>query len=306
MKYFKAAFSNHWNLLAFAGGAVFALLTGVPSVLLPLVAAGELTYLGLLGTHPRFREYIDAQEAKVAREAGTVSSQRSLSYILRMLPRDSLKRFDDLRSQCTELRQIAAELKNPGKTTSDVPLDSLQVAGLDRLLWIYLRLLYTQFALARFLQKTNADLINKDIEQMQQRIKQLPADASVQPVTTGQQTTTPNAPPAADPRLQRVRKTLEDNLQTSRDRLANLTKAKENYQLIQLEIERLENKIRSLSEIAVNRQEPDFISSEVDHVASSMMDTEKTMNDLQFATGLNSADDETPQLLQPADVQVVN
>ena len=218
---------------------------------------------------------------------------------------DSLKRFDDLRSQCTELRQIAAELKNPGKTTSDVPLDSLQVAGLDRLLWIYLRLLYTQFALARFLQKTNADLINKDIEQMQQRIKQLPTDASVQPVTTGQQTTAAKASQAADPRLQRVRKTMEDNLQTSRDWLANLTKAKENYQLIQLEIERLENKIRSLSEIAVNRQEPDFISSEVDHVASSMMDTEKTMNDLQFATGLNSADDETPQLLQAVDAQVI-
>ena len=55
-----------------------------------------------------------------------------------------------------------------------------------------------------------------------------------------------------DSRWQRMRKTLQDNLQTSRDRLANLTKAKENYQLIQLEIERLENKIRSLER---NRRE---------------------------------------------------
>lgn len=102
-----------------------------------------------------------------------------------------------------------------------------------------------------------------------------------------------------------MQKTLQDNLQTSRDRLANLTKAKENYQLIQLEIERLENKIRSLSEMAVNRQEPNFISSEVDHVASSMMDTEKTMNDLQFATGLDSVDDQTPELLQVVKAQAV-
>ena len=50
--------------------------------------------------------------------------------------------------------------------------------------------------------------------------------------------------------------------------------------------------------MAVNRQEPEFISSEVDHVASSMMDTEKTMNELQFATGLSSLEVEPPQLLR--------
>lgn len=290
MKYFKVAFKNHWNLLAFFGGVVFSLISGKPDIFLPLVTAAELTYVGLLGTHPHFRAYVDAAEAKEAREAGSVSSQQTLAYIMRMLPRDLLKRFDDLRSQCAELRQIAMELKTPGKSTPDVPLDNFQVAGLDRLLWIYLRLLYTQFSLSRFLQKTSIDQIQRDIDQMEQRIKQLPAAQGDQ-----------NAPP--DSNLQRMQQTLEDNLQTSRDRLTNLTKAKENYQLVQLEIERLENKIRSLSEMAVNRQEPNFISSEVDHVASSMMDTEKTMNDLQFATGLSSVDDQTPELLQVVKAQ---
>jgi hypothetical protein len=176
-----------------------------------------------------------------------------------------------------------------------MPLDNMQAAGLDRLLWIYLRLLYTQFSLARFLQKTNSDQIAADIQKMELRLKQLPTS-----------TTPQNAQEAeSDSRIQRMQKTLEDSLQTSRDRLANLTKAKENYQLIQLEIERLENKIRSLSEVAVNRQEPNFISTEVDHVASSMMDTEKTMNDLQFATGLDNFDDQTPQLLEVVQAQTV-
>jgi hypothetical protein len=288
MKYFKEAFRNHWNLLAFLSGGVFSLLTGRADIFMPLVVAGELAYVGLLGTHPRFREYVDAQEAKTAREVNSVSSQKTLAYILRMLPRDMLKKFDDLRLQCAELRQIAAELKTPGKATSDMPLENIQAAGLDRLLWIYLRMLYTQFSLARFLQKTNAKQIESDIEQIEGRIKQFSSEPNV-----------------SDMRLQRMQKTLEDNLQTSRDRLANLTKAKENFQLIQLEIERLENKIRSLSEVAVNRQEPDYISNEVDHVASSMMDTEKTMNDLQFATGLDSLDDQTPELLQVVQAQAV-
>ena len=101
-----------------------------------------------------------------------------------------------------------------------------------------------------------------------------------------------------DDRRARVRAALQDNLDTSRSRLANLTKARENYDLMGLEIDRLENKIRSLSEMAINRQEPEFISSEVDHVASSMVDTERTMNELQFATGLNTLDNEPPALLR--------
>ena len=41
-KYLKAAFSYHWNLLAFLGGAAFALISGAPDVLLPVVVAGEI------------------------------------------------------------------------------------------------------------------------------------------------------------------------------------------------------------------------------------------------------------------------
>ncbi|MBM4258206.1 MAG: hypothetical protein FJ147_20215 [Deltaproteobacteria bacterium] len=67
---------------------------------------------------------------------------------------------------------------------------------------------------------------------------------------------------------------------------------------MRLEIDRLENKIQSLSELAINRHEPDFISGQVDQVVTSMVQTEKTMNDLQFATGLEVNDDTVPELLR--------
>jgi hypothetical protein len=277
-KYLKTAFADRWNLLAFLGGSALALLTGHGDVLLPLVLAGEITYVGLLASHPKFQRYVDAQEAKAGREETSEANQKTLEHILRALPRDLLQRFQSLRSQCIELRQIAGELKRPGMYGADTPLDDFQLAGLDRLLWIHLRLLYTKYALAQFLQKTREDQIQKDIDRLEKQIKELPAEA--------------------EPRHQRMRAALEDNLQTSRSRLANLAKARENYQMIDLEIDRLENKIRSLSEMAVNRQEPNFISSEVDHVASSMLDTERTMNELQFATGLSTLENEPPELLR--------
>jgi hypothetical protein len=194
------------------------------------------------------------------------------------LPKELLDRFLALKSRCLDLQQIAAELKQTNHGDSSLPLEHFQIAGLDRLLWIHLRLLFTQFALYRFLKQTSEDQIAADIKRLETRL----ADVAEKPATDQDQ---------------RVRKALEDNLQTSRDRLTNLERARGNYDLVKLEIDRLENKIRSLSELAVNRQEPDYISGQVDQVAASMMETEKTMNELQFVTGLDNVD-EAPSLLQ--------
>ena len=280
-KYLKTAFLNRWNLLAFLGAAGFALLSRQADVALPLVLAVEAAYLGLVGTHPKFQRYVDAQSAKAARDEGLASVQRTLLQITRALPRESLERFEALRTRCEQLREIALAMKHPGEEKAGRPLEDMQLAGLDRLLWIYLRLLYTQFAIKRFLNKTSAEAIRDDIERLQQRIAALPPDAE-------------------SPQSARIRHTLEDNLETSRVRLENWTKARDNHQLVELEIDRLENKIQSLSELAVNRQEPEFISSQVDHVAAGMMDTERTMNELRFVTGLDKLDEEPPQFLTTA------
>jgi hypothetical protein len=112
--------------------------------------------------------------------------------------------------------------------------------------------------------------------------------------------------PAGDdsPHAQKIRRTLEDTLQTCRDRQSNYDKARSNLELLELELNRLENKIKSLAELGVNRQEPDFISGQVDQVAQSMLETEKTMNDLRFATGLGPLEDEAPELLRVPPIQV--
>jgi chemotaxis protein histidine kinase CheA len=277
-KYLKTAFLNRWNLLWFGGAAVFALLTPIPEVVLAVAAAAEITYLGLIGTHPKFQAYVDAQEAKQVRAAASDSTQQVLERITSSLPKEMLDRFLALKSRCLELQQIAAELKQTSQGESPQPLEHFQIAGLDRLLWIHLRLLYTQFALYRFLKQTSDEQIQADIKRLEARLAE-------------------NAQQPSPDQDQRVQKALEDNLRTSRDRLANLQRAHSNFDFVKLEIDRLENKIRSLSELAVNRQEPDYISGQVDQVATSMMETEKTMNELQFVTGFDTLDD-SPPLLQ--------
>src|SRR5947208_4776722 len=59
--YLKEAFLFRWNLLFLLGGTAAAALTPLAGVLLPLVGAGELTYLAGLVSIPRFRAAIDAK-----------------------------------------------------------------------------------------------------------------------------------------------------------------------------------------------------------------------------------------------------
>lgn len=281
-KYIKAAFLVPWNLLAFGAGMAGALLSfdlNLASVIASLVMAGEIAYLGFLGTHPRFQKYVEAQEAKGNRTQGTAAAEQALQRVVAALPPEAVQRFETVRSRCLELRQIAINLRDPSRVDDPLPLEEMQLEGLDRLLWIYLRLLFTQHALEQFLSKTSQKELRQNLENLEARLKSLAAGD-------------------ADPQQQRIRKSLEDNLETSKTRLQNYQKAKDQVELVRLEIERLENKIHSLSELAVNRQEPNFISEQVDQVASSMVQTERTMNELQFATGLATAEAEVPPLVQ--------
>jgi len=54
--------------------------------------------------------------------------------------------------------------------------------------------------------------------------------------------------------------------------------------------------INSITEMAINRQDPQFVSGQVDQVAESLVQTEQAMNDLQFATGLDPIDDVAPNI----------
>jgi chemotaxis protein histidine kinase CheA len=282
-KYLKAAFLSHWNLLAFVGGLGFAAVSGRPDVVAPLVLAGEVAYLGLLGTHPKFQKYVNAQEAKGARAQSATDSAQAAERLLAALPPTQARRFEGLRARCRDLQQIALEIHDPARPGTAAPLEALQLAGLDRLLWIYLRLLYTQNALDRFLQQASEAEMAQGIRDLEGRVAALAGDA---------------------PQRQRMRKSLEDNLATSQARLDNYRKARDNSELVAVEIDRLENKIHSLSEMAVNRQEPGFISGQVDEVAQSLVQTERTMSELQLLTGMAAAEQEAPDLLRRSPVQI--
>ncbi len=267
--YLWRAFTAPWNLLAVFGGAAAAVLTPWPDVLLPLIGAGEAIYLGALVSLPRYRQAIDAEDANKAR-AQSRAQAPSLNQLLVGLNTDAQTRFNALRKRCLEMRSIARAAR---PDTVDGTTDAWTPA-LDRLLFGFLRLLGQQNSLLRFLGLTTVQELTKRRDDLKKRL----ADAKG----------------GGDDRMIR---SLEESTAIADQRLDNYQKAVKNGEFAALELDRVETKIQALIELAANRQDPDFLSSQVDAAAASMDHTEATLNQLQQITGVNDQLDEVPAIL---------
>jgi hypothetical protein len=260
-----------------AGGIGFSLLSGHPEVGIPLVLAAETAYLGLLGTHPKFQAYVNAQAAKERRASFNSGSQNALNRILEDLPKQSLKRYERLKKRCHKLAKIAANMKEPNVFGGDA-MDSLHTRGLDRLLWVFLKLQHSRHMLLEFQNEVSEEKMIDELSTIENRLEVLGDDSSIDG--------------------QKIRRTLLDNQATLMERKENYAQAKSNFLFIDLELDRVENKIKSISEMSVNRRDPEYISGQIDAVANSMKDTERTMNDLQFISGIGELEDDAPELFE--------
>lgn len=293
LRYLKEAFVFRWNLLILGGAGAAALLSGQFDTLMPLVAAAELLYLGGLSTLPRFQAAIDAraraearteadggppgQPAQIAPAAGNARDR--ILEVLKSLSEERRARFLRLRARCVEMTRIANAVRGETGDASGASAELRQPA-LDRLLWVFLKLLLSDQAIARFLQAADEPEILHTILELQERIKK-------------RETSLPEAERADD----RILRSLQDSLTTAELRKDNIAKAKGNAEFVAAELDRLENKIQAVTEMAVSHSDPDEMSSRIDAIAEGISQTEQTIRDLQNLTGMATAQDETPSIL---------
>jgi len=269
-EYLKRAFLYRWNLLLFIGGCAAAALSPWPDAIIPLIVAAEVAYLGGLISRPRFRDAIDAQVYKESQEphAQIQTGGESLAGIVNSLPQESRRRFDVLRSRCLEMKAIARGVG--GQQAS--PAEDLSTPALDRLLWIFLRLLVSQQGLERFLSSTSEAQITSRLDEAKAKLSSVAQD-------------------------ERFKRSLQDSVAAQELRLQNYKKAGENAEFVHLELDRIEAKIQALAESSVNRQDPDALSSQIEGVAESVQSTESAIRELQQITGLVDRMQEPPAIL---------
>lgn len=272
--YLRTAFGSRWNLLFVGAGVAAAVISGFPTVVLPLVVAGELLYLASMVTNERFRDAVDAQEAKVRRKAALVGTRESYERLLRSLSPQLRQRFERLRERCLHLVDMAGRHRG-GEGGS--------LESLERLLWGYLRMIHGAQSLSEFVEHTDGDAIRKRIADLDRRLASLGK--------AGEQD---------DPETARLRAVLEDDLRTTRERAENIDDAQRKLDVIVAEVERLESKIEALAEGSVAKRDVSDIAQRVDEVAEGMRRTDETMRQLQLPAELDDLEDPPPMLREGA------
>lgn len=269
--YFRTAFTNRWNLLFAGAGVAAALISGFPGVILPLVAAGEIYYLASMLSSDRFRDSVDAQEAKKRRQEAVVGTREAYEKLLRSLSPQLRQRFERLRERCLSLVDLADRHRgaDPGSLES-----------LERLLWGYLRMLHGAQSLSEFVEHTDATAIRRRIADLDRRVAALPK--------------------ADDPETTRLRAVLEDDLRTTRERAENVDDAERKLGVIIAEVERLESKIEAMAEGSVAKRDVSDIARRVDEVAEGMKRTDETMRQLRIPAELDDLEEPPPMLREEA------
>jgi hypothetical protein len=286
-RYLKEAFTFRWNLLLLGGATAAAVLSGHADIALPLVAAAEVTYLAGLTTLPRYQAAIDAKARAEERGTGPrqaitagdgTSAKDRILDVLRSLTEDRRTRFLRLRARCVEMTRIANAVRGDTHDASGASTELRQPA-LDRLLWVFLKLLLSDQAIARFLQAADESGIQRTLTDLQARRKKR-ADS------VGE----------ANQADDRIIRSLDDSISTAEARRENIERSKHNAEFVQTELDRLENKIQAVTEMAVGHSDPNEVSSRIDAIAEGISQTEQTIRELQNITGMG-ADEATPSIL---------
>jgi len=276
--YLQAAFFNRWNLLFFSGAVVASFIAPLHDVGLALASAAEIAFLAYCSTNERFQRAIDSQvDASV--ETKTAEQMRMrFNQLFYGLDSAAQARFNEIRARCEVLGDVKLGPADEDASSKLEKVADMQLTGVNRLLWVFLKLLHTRATLQRFFKATNEGEIKNLIEVTKLRIDALPKE---------------NAGDIDE----KKRRSLEDTLKTATSRWDNYKRAKDNFEYVELELERIAAKLTALAELAINRQDPDRITNEVDQVTQSVQTTEETMSELHDITGFTAEDLVAPQIL---------
>lgn len=257
--YIKAAFNVRWpvpglgglpvNWLALLGFGVAGFL--IHPALWVLGAGLDFGFVMALAQNPRFQKIVNAG-ASVREE---IDFSARATQMLQTVPGLARKRYADLEIRCAQIRQMSESLA-PGAMTE------VQVGGLKRLMWIFLKLLVSRETILTQARTTNRDDLADEIKGAEQQLTTL-----------------------ADPSKDRLRKSVESNLEILKKRILNLDESKNALEFIEAELKRIENQVELIAQEAAMAKDGAHLSDKIDTIAGTLTETQDWMKTNQEILG---------------------
>lgn len=258
----KRSFTWHWHLLGLGTGVAFAVISGVPVLWLPFIVAAEAGYLGFLGLNPRFQNVLKAKGRGGPPPLVTSPAQRFQQLISFLSPGD-VKRFETLQYRCAELLNLR---KSMDAKEGDSGADGFREGSLDRMLWLFLKLLHQRSGLDRFLGATQRDEIEKELQAAETQLATTQARDKAAQLPEGRLTTS-----------------IRERITTIRERLDNHSKAAESLELVNAEIDKTEQQITHLCEVGMTMSDAAGLSGQIDSISASLQSSERIFSQENFS-----------------------
>ncbi|HEX2750697.1 MAG TPA: hypothetical protein VHM91_22020 [Verrucomicrobiales bacterium] len=248
----KRAFKWHWHLLGLAAAAGIALLSGNAGMWLPVVAAAEVGYMGMLGLNPRFQAILKLQERGRSSGAPPDPATRFQQLMSFLSPGD-VRRFESLRQRCAEL----LDLRRRMDARQESGVDDFRGESLDRMLWLFLKLLHQRSGLERFLAATQRSSIESELRTAEDQLK-----------------ATAITDKSAGLSESRLATSIKERISTIRERLENHLKAAESLELVASEIDKTEQQIIHLCEVGMTARDSASLSVQIDSISASLQSSD--------------------------------
>ena len=285
----KRAFKWHWHLLGLGAGVAFAFLSKKPDVVLPVVAASELAYLGFLGTNQRFQNILKGKQLASgsggaeppSRGANQNTSQRLLELKAFLSPND-LQRFENLRDRCSELTRLQNRMKSE-RGVGSRGAQSFHTESLDKMLWLFLKLLHHKTGIDRFLHYTDRDKLAADLAEATEQLERA----------------------RAENRIERLIQSFAEKTQTIEDRIKNYDEAVLNSDLVRAELDKTEQKITHICEVGMTSTDTSDLSARIDGLTDGIATSERAIEGLDLADILGD-DLSPPPLIDAEETETIS
>jgi hypothetical protein len=267
LPYIKAALGWQYNIIALAGAAAFAVVSG--SALPVLLAAGlELIYLSTVPRMARFRRLVRSRGS--AEEQHRREETRRL--LLEQLPPEARRHYHSLVQLSVAARRNYSRLSS----TSQVVVAQME-QKLEELLQAYLRLLNAADEHDQYLRRTGSEAIRQEITSLERRL-------------------------AAEPG--RVQDINRKRIEILGKRLERVEKIRENRQVIAAQCAAIEDMLGLIRDQSVTLRDPQELSERLEHLVRDVDHTEETVRQVEaiFQLAADEAEDATVPLSAPSPV----
>ncbi len=215
----------------------------------------EMGYLGMLATNGRFQRTVHASQQGQSRRQW----QASVDDLVRQLSPEGQRRYRALESRCRSI------LEQQQRMAAALTGMEAQGESLNRLLWVFLRLMLTRQAIDKILQEAAGG--NEDITRLQERIQNL--QTRLKEESIGDE----------------LRKSLSGQIEILQQRVEKRGEARDKLAFLDAELVRIEEQAELVREQAVLSTDPQTVSQRIDQVTATLGGTSQWISEQQKIYG---------------------